>query len=66
MCVKTGKKKPEVIKRSKFDWKFKPNLLTWRAATSAAIHSPVSREGRLRRSPRVMVRDKELDYKRHA
>lgn len=66
MCQNREKKKPKVIKRSKFGWKLKSNLLTWRAATSAAIHSPVSRGGRLRRSPGVTMRDKELDYKRHA
>lgn len=46
--VITGKKNPKkiitnkVIKRSKFGWKFKSNLLTWRTASSASNHSPVS------------------------
>lgn len=35
-------KKTKVIKRSKFGWKFKSNLSTWRTASSASIHSPVS------------------------
>lgn len=44
------RKKNKVIKHSEFGSKFKSNLLTWRIAKSASIHSPVNRPGRLRGS----------------
>lgn len=58
--VKCDYGKNKVIKRSDFGWKFKSNLLTWRAAKSALIHPPVSRAGRLGRLPGATARDKEL------
>lgn len=68
VCVKCDYrgKKNSIIKRSDFGWKFESNLLTWRAAKSALIHSRGSRTHRLRRLPGVTEGYKELDYERHA
>lgn len=63
--VITGKKN-KVIKQNDFGWKFKSNLLTWRAAKTASIHSPVGAAGGLRRSPGVTLRDEKLDSERRA
>lgn len=67
VCVKCDyRKKNKVIKHSEFGWKFKSNLLTWRAAKSTSIYSPVSQAGGLRRSPGLRRGIRSLDYDRHA